>query len=238
MRMKIRRNDIWRLSPLVVLAQRVPAQLVTNDPRYLHVVAGVPSWVFPFTVGFAIAVWVIDPWTQDSRLKQLWRWLTDSFDVEWLHAGSTQEIGELELVAMVRFRRRVRRAKLWLHVLGNTHRGLKPLEQMRLIEELHDIPRGYRKRITIATVGIPMQGWDHAKPRGWAGSGGPGTVLGKSGNVVSLKLVGPLVTQEYRMFVELEQHIGNAHKPHLTVISEEDDLFDASETGHRSVLRV
>ena len=228
----IRKNDIWRLSPLVPLSQRVPADLVTADPRYLNLVATVPEWLFPASVGFAIAIWLLDPWTDDSRLRQFWGGLTRKFVVEGLQAGHWSDWRggampdtDIGVRARIRFTKNLRNGKVWLRVFSCTGRGRKPFEHIIPVTS-GDFIQGQVVNIPIVDFGIPSEGWDHTRQRGW-GPEPKDTLIGGSGNIVSIECRG-WFTQTHRMFIAPVGHVGKHSSPRLYVQDENDDIFDAS----------
>lgn len=233
MKTVIRKNDVWRVVPAFLAgAQQVPAQMVTADPRYLTVVAAMPDWLFPLTLGFAIAVWAIDPWTEDSRIRQFWSWATRKFVVEGVHAGhwggwrgETMPETDIGVRARIRFTKNIRNGRVWLRVFSCTGTGRKPFEHVIPIAD-GDFIKGQVMNIPVVDIGIPEAGWDHERKRGW-GPNPTETLIGGAGSVVFIECQGR-VTQTHKIFITGVAHVGKHSEPRLYVQDEKDNIFDTS----------
>ena len=233
MKTAIRKNDIWRVVPVIFVGvQKVPAQLVTAEPRYLTAVAAMPDWLFPLTLGFAIAVWAIDPWTEDSRLRQFWDWLTRKFIVEgicaqhWLEwRDGIMPESDIGVRARIRFTKDIRNGRVVLRVFSCTGLGRKPFEHVIPIKS-GDFIKGQILDIPIVDIGIPEAGWDHQRKRGW-GPDPKDTLISDAGNVVVIECQG-LVTQAHKIFISTVSHVGKHSDPRIYIQDERDDIFNTS----------
>jgi len=236
MKMSIRRNDLFRLSAVIPLARSIPAELVYNSPAYLRLVNSMPEWLLPASLGFVIAVWLVDPWTSDSRLREWWKWATDVFEVEHLHAqsfwpnwdadGGSMPETDIGVRLRIRFRRRTK-GNLWLRVFSCTGQGRKPLEKVINLGSV-DALKGEVMDIPVVDAGIPEPGWDHTRKRGW-GPDKSADFIGGSRNVAILECSHGGITQKHRFFVAMVSHVGKHGAPRIYIQDEDDDIFDTSD---------
>jgi hypothetical protein len=230
------RNDIFRASALIPITQFFPATLITNNPTYLHLVAAAPVWLLPASLGFAVAVWLIDPWIKDSRLRQLWKWATDVFEVKHLHAQSSWQNWDSDGGVMpetdigvrlrIKFRRRVK-GHLSLRVFSCTGQGRTPFETVIKIGTV-DAIAGETIDIPVVDLGIGEPGWDPQRRRGW-GPDKSADFIGGSRNVAVLECRHGWLTQTHHIFVAMVSHVGKHQAPRIYVQDGDDDVFDISE---------
>jgi hypothetical protein len=230
MRLTIRGSDIRLASPLWPVSWKIPTAVVTNAQWYLDVVASVPDWLFYAAVGFAVASYVWDPFQKDSRLRQIWHWLFDRFEIKHLVINEPlSPAGDLLSVDLLLRFRKATKGKLLLRVFSCTGMAYEPRE---FVVDLGDIdePRGGTKRFEIARLAIQHPGWDHAQIQGWIG--GESLIAG-SQNIAAIELTGVWPTQSHKFMVARLQYHGGETRPGLFVLDEEEDVFD----GRRNTIR-
>jgi hypothetical protein len=233
MKNSIHRNDLFRASIFIPLLRSIPAELITTNQAYAKILSSLPEWLTPASIGFALAVWIVDPWTKDSRIKQLWKLLSDTFSVEQLHAqsmwsdwdGIGKNMPETDLGVRLRIRFiRTCTCNLNLRIYSGTGRSLNArvdivkLGQKKVVSgDVMDIPLVY--------IGIPEPGWDHLRKRGWGPEKSVSFIFG-GGNVAILECRRLFFVQKHRFFIEAISHIGKHSSPRLYVQDEDVDVFD------------
>ncbi len=141
---KIRRSDIRLSSVLVPISQVIPATLIPEHEIYLKLVAAVPDWLLPVSIGFALASYLWDPFQQDSRLRQLWHFVTDRYQTECVGVSENSHTGEVHFQILLSFRRSIKGVELDFYeddmlvhtiIIGNVKRGQR---QWALIAKADD----------------------------------------------------------------------------------------------------
>ena len=216
----------------------MPSTVISNGPLYQKLVADVPSGVFWAAVGFAAASYIWDPFQKGSRLRQLWRWMTDVFSVEhlcaqsnwsnWDSDGSPMPMSDIGVRLLIRWRRDVHDARLYLRVFSHTGAGQKPFEHVMPIG-IVTAAKGEILQIPVVDIGIAEAGWDHTRRRGWGPDKGERLIA--PNNVAILECQRGWLTQRHRMFVTVVSHVGKHEAPRLYVQDEADDLFDTSASA-------
>lgn len=232
MKSLIRKSDAPLLSALIPLSLKIPATVITSEPNYLNAVALVPDWFFWVSLGFAAAAWLLDPWRKESRLREWWTALTNSFDIERVVVGNFDDPGDpmpstdVALRVFIRFRKSGR-YKVRLRVFSCTGRGRKPFQHVIPISEI-TVVHGERMMVPVVDLGVARQGWDHERKRGW-GPTKDQSFIGGSYNVVLLECEGRF-TQKHRLFVALINHDTGAgvFTPSIYVQSEDDEIWDTT----------
>lgn len=228
MRNPIRRNDIFRSTILIPAARMIPAELITSNPVYTGLVQSMPDWMLPASLGFALAVWAVDPFTNDSRLLQLRGWLFDRFRVHALTVGEPlSAAGDILSVDITLRFRKVTKGHLWLRVYSCTGMARPPLEFVVDLGVV-DQPKGGKLHYEVARLLITHPGCDPEQTQGWIGGE---SLVGNSQNIAYLELRGAFPTQVYRFFVARSDYAGQQAKPGLFVIGEDEDIFD----GNRNI---
>lgn len=237
MKLAIRNSDIRLASPLWPLLWLVPSQVISNGQTYQSWVSKMPAWLLPFAIGFAVASYVWDPFQKDSRLRQLWHLLTDSFEVSHLGAGhwspwdgqGPMPDTDIGVRVRIRFRRDVSNADLRLRIFSCTGRKRKPFEKVIRLG-IVNAAKGETRDIPIVDIGIPEPGWDHIRKRGWGPTKDTSLITG-SRNVVVIECKRGWLTQKHHVFIALVSHVGKHAAPRIYVQDEADAPFDTSETA-------
>ena len=229
-KLTIRGSEIRLATPFWPASWKIPAAAVTEARWYRDLVASVPDWLFYVAVGFAIASYVWDPFQKESRLRQLWHWLFDKFEIKHLVIGeplsATGDLLSVDL--LVRFRRPTK-GKLLLRVFSCTGMACEPREFVVTLGDI-DEPRGGTRRFEIARLAIQHPGWDHTQVQGW--TGGESLIAG-SQNIAVIELVGVWPPQRHKFMVARLQYHGGETRPGLFVLDEEEEIFD----GRRNTIR-
>ena len=104
----------------------------TSLPAFSAVIAMIPDWAFPAACGFAVTVYLIDPWRPKSRMVELWQLATNKFEIEhfcvqqgWYDLD-TVTYQDLAVRLRVRFLKDVRQARMALRIYACTGMGRKP----------------------------------------------------------------------------------------------------------------
>ncbi len=231
MKLAIRGSDIRLTTPMWPLLWYMPSQIISNGHFYQELVAKVPDWLFPFTVGIAFASYALDPFQRDSRLRQIWHWCFDRFEI--VNLVVQEPLTAMRDVVSIRLNLRFRRATkghLWLRVFHCTGTAYKPHESVIGLGAV-DLPRGGLYTLEIARLAIPHPGWDQAQPQGWVIDHNGGALVPGSQNIAQIELKGVLIGQTARFLVVHSGHGGGEIRPNLFVLKEEEDIFD----GQRNV---
>jgi hypothetical protein len=234
----LRRSDAAAVAAvLATIAAMVPSEAVTNSPNYQELLAKMPSGIPWFFAGFFASLWLFYPWGERSRAHAVWAKLTRKFDVESFGAGQFLNLGGDEHTpqtdVIVRLRIRFVKSghyKMRVRLFACTGRGRKPMHHVSPLDDV-DAVRGEILDIPVVDMGIPEPGWDHQRPRGW-GPKKSQPFIGKSRNVAMLECTG-ILTQSYRMFIEMVNHdtgVGK-FKPSIYVQGEDEDIWDVSENA-------
>ncbi|HEX4737451.1 MAG TPA: hypothetical protein VH331_07810 [Allosphingosinicella sp.] len=210
----------------------------SKDPRNAAWIPAVPDWALPFSFGVALATLIYDvAFREHSRIREVWHYLTDTFTVDFVHAGSWTGLPDTDIGVRgrIRFRRRLKGAKLMLRVYSIVGHGRKPFHHLIKVETL-DVEPGEERTLQIVTLGIPRPGWDHMRPRGWGPqSADMPSFIGASKNVAIIEVRRGLLVQRLKLFIELISHPRPGPQqeggPCLYVQDQHDDVFDVSETN-------
>ncbi len=235
MRFRIRNSDV-RLSSGIwpILIKGVPL-LAPSSAISKWFGANIPDWLFPTLIEFAIASVFWDPFASDSRIRQIWRFLTDVFEVEhlvvqsnwsnWDRDGGMMPETDIGARLRIRFVKRTE-GQLILRIFQCTGQGRKPIEHVAKLGKIV-AEKGEIQTIPIVDHGISVPGWDPNRVRGW----GPDKLtplVGGSRNIAILELRRGLFIQKHKFFVMMISHNGKHCKPSIYVQDENEDVFDTS----------
>lgn len=219
-------------NPLVFAVQKW-----LEKPENAKLVPAMPDWLLPFSLGIAIAtLWFDVLFRDNSRLRELWKILTDKFEIAHLHSGHWNDWNEpgdvmpltdIGVRLRIRFKRRVKRGRLRLRVFSCTGQGRKPFEDLIDLGKI-DVAKGKILDIPLVDLGVPSPGWDHERKRGW-GPKKQATLIGLSRNVAVIECEGMFLTQRHRIFVTMVSHHRPDSPPGIYAQDEADDIFDLSE---------
>lgn len=230
MQLTIRGSDIRLASPLWPMLWSVPSQVISNGHLYQNFVASMPDWLFPFSIGVAVASYVWDPFQSNSRLRQLWHWLFDRFEIKHLVVKEPLSAhGDLLSVELLLRFRKATKGTLLLRVFGCTGMGKEPREFVVNLGDV-DEPRGGTKCFEIARLAIQHQDWDHTQIQGWIGGE---SLIGGSQNIAVVELTGTWPPQSHKFMIARLQYHGRQTRPGLFVLDAEEDVFD----GRRNNIR-
>ena len=230
-KLTIRGSEIRLATPLWPLSLKIPATAVTEAQWYQDLVANVPDWLFYIAAGFAVASYIWDPFQKESRLRQLWHWCFDNFEIE--NIAVQEPLTATRDVVSIRLNLRFRRATkghLWLRVFHCTGMAHKPHESVIDLGAV-DLPRGGRHTLEVARLAIPHPGLDHTQPQGWAIDHNGGSLVPGSENIAQIELKGVFIGQTARFLVVHSGSGGGEIRPNLFVLKEDEDIFD----GQRNV---
>ena len=197
-----------------------------------------PSWLLPFSLGLAVATLAFDiAFRRDSRIRQVWGWLFDYFEIKGVDVGHFGAYGgnpmtpQSDVAVRIRVRfLKDRHFKCWLRVHELTGMGREPFERILPIAE-QSFVRGEELWVPIVDMGIAQPGWDHTIKRGW-GPMRDHTLIGGACNVVVFECKGRFRTQKHKIFIGMVNHDSNPkNTPSLYVQSEGDDIWDVSSNS-------
>jgi hypothetical protein len=238
MKLRIRGSDIRLATPFVSACWLVPSHILGDT--YQSAVSHVPDWVLPFSIGVALTAYVLDPFNKHSRLRQLWRWWTDIFEITNLHAqtnwqdwngpGDYMPETDLGVRVLLRFRRD---ARISLRVRVFSCTGMAnpnvPYEDLIKWGEM-TVARGEVFKMALVDMGIAEPGWDPERPRGWGPNREVRFIAG-AGSIAVIECKHGWLTQRHKIFVQMISHVGKHSAPRLYVQDEEDDIFDTSRNA-------
>lgn len=224
-------------SAFVPVVLKLPATVISTDPWYLDMVSKVPDWLFWLSLGFAISLWLFDPWRKQSRLREIWHFMTDFFEVEsavicnGIATDDNPMAHDTDLVAQVKIRfRKNGQFKLRLRVFEITGVERTPRERVIRLWEV-DAVAGETQIIPIVQLGRPQEGWDPDKARGWGPTNEAEIVRG-AGNVVALECEGKWHTQKRKFYVAVVMAGPSNDRPaSLQILDEDQDIWDLSENS-------
>lgn len=234
MKKRLRKSEAPLLSGLIPIAGKIPAEVISSDPRYLQFVATVPDWLFWSSLGFFIAALLLNPFQEDSRLREWWQRATKVFEVKKVHVGRwTDDFVDMMpdtdcgVRVHLKFKKTLRPARLRLRIIEMSG-SRRPVE--RIIDlSRPEIIAGETLHIPVVTAGSPSPGWDHTRPRGW-GPNAEGSLIGGSPNLVVIECERGFVTQRHRLYVQSTQQVSNGKpSPCIFVLDESHSPFDPEQ---------
>lgn len=226
---KIRRSDVALGSAIVPLSQKIPATIVTENPTYLDLVSQIPDWFFWGSVGFALAAWIFDPWRNDSRLTQFWRWINDDFKVERINVGQRMVEEGQDMVygvhVCIRLIRNMKSGKLVLRVFSCVGRNLG--EEVLTLRDFSDVVKGQKSWIVLASYPLPTTKQVASAGR-WGDVEDEVSLIRGSENVAVLEMPGRFLRQQHKFFVGHRSPEGSSYDPVIYAHGQDEDIFDES----------